>query len=436
MGRLSGRLTLIEEGSQRHLDFLDGRVVFVSSTVPSERLASWLAAEGLLGVGTLRRLLAVSLLRRTLFTDLLITHGECPADELLGSLARLAETITSRVLAAPEVRFTLDPGYPVRQLLGLRLYVEPNLLMMQAARRSDESPPPLGTPGDLSLPIRGEAWDGFLRDLVREGVTDQDRVDGEEMAQLFDNLDEIIRTLSAWVSSGPGLVPIPPEQAARIAGRGPEGPHPDLLGAPHLVWNQMVLGCSVRSSGDPHPSTLHQLIVRATELDVWEQMVTGHHWQRPDLGDIDRLSARAARDWSRAAAAAALHLGVEADVVRLAVHLLVVPTDLVFWVLVNAPLPHRGLRAALLRRLPRRLGVRLARLADFPELVQNLFGHTVATRLGACLDIGRRAIRAGQVWPRTVPAGDDELLAGMPHDELRRAEAAARRAVEPANVDH
>jgi hypothetical protein len=139
LGRLNGRLTLIGRQSKRHLDFLDGQIVYVSSSVPQERLASWLATEGLLPVSQLRRLLGVSLLRRTLFTNLLVDRGGFSPEGLRRSLTRLAETITSRVLATGEVRFVFDPKYPVASLLGLTLRVEPNTLVLEAARRSDEN---------------------------------------------------------------------------------------------------------------------------------------------------------------------------------------------------------------------------------------------------------------------------------------------------------
>ena len=90
LGRLNGRLTLLGRQSKRHLDFLDGNIVYVSSSVPQERLASWLANEGLLPVEQLRRLLGLSLLRRTLFTNLLIDRGGFSVDGLRGSLTRLA----------------------------------------------------------------------------------------------------------------------------------------------------------------------------------------------------------------------------------------------------------------------------------------------------------------------------------------------------------
>ena len=121
MGRLSGRLTLEDRGRERRLDFLEGRVVFVSSQVPEERFATWLAQEGLLPPRRLQQILGSSMLRRMLFTTVLIDEAGVSRKDLRSSLARLAETISTRILVAPRVRFVLDPTYPVRDLLHLDL---------------------------------------------------------------------------------------------------------------------------------------------------------------------------------------------------------------------------------------------------------------------------------------------------------------------------
>ena len=45
LGGQTGRLSLSDEVGERRLDFLHGRIVYVSSTVPEERLATWLARD-------------------------------------------------------------------------------------------------------------------------------------------------------------------------------------------------------------------------------------------------------------------------------------------------------------------------------------------------------------------------------------------------------
>jgi hypothetical protein len=427
MGGLSGRLTLIERHQRRHLDLLDGQIVYVSSTVPEERLASWLAAEGLLPASTLRRVLAVSLLRRTLFTNLLIDNCGFSPDHLRKSLTRLAETITSRVLTAREVRFVLDPSYPVRQLLGLTLQVHPNSLVMEAARRTDESAPEPAVPRHAPLPLDDQGFEEFFWNLIRDGIPGDDRVDGEEVAQLQQQVREIVSTLSQWLSSGPGLVPLPPSQAARIAERTPGNGYIRLEGLPHATWNQMVLACSVRSPQLHPPLDFQQLSDEAADLDLWQEMISGPAWCRPEAGRIDEVTEGAVTDWSRAAEAAAPHIGISAEAARLAVHLAVVPTDLVLWVLTTLPVPHRRLRCTLVRELPRRLGQGLTQLSDFPDQFRELFDQLGVTPLGTCLDLGRQVLTTANLWPTTVPDNESRLLNVAAPATLIRAAAAARQ---------
>jgi len=429
LGRLNGRLTLIGPHSKRHLDFLDGQIVYVSSSVPQERLASWLATEGLLPVSQLRRLLGVSLLRRTLFTNLLVDRGGFSPEGLRLSLTRLAETITSRVLATGEVRFVFDPKYPVASLLGLALRVEPNTLVLEAARRTDENshdtPPEEFFPTEFS----GEAFDVFFWDLIRNGISDGDRVDGEEMAQIQTSIRNILGVLADWLTSSPGLVPLPTSQASRVAQRLGQQEPVDFEGLPHAVWNQMVLACCIRSPHLEAPETLPELAQVADELGLWQEMVDNETWLRPSARRIDELVEEATVSWSAAATAAAPHCGVSPGAAKLAAHLVTVPTDLVLWVLSTLPVFHPHLQRTLVRELPRRLGRSLAYMADFPPAIRQLFEGSLVTHLGACLHLGRDALPTAHVWPATVPGDSDLLAAMLPDGSLAEAAAAVRETI-------
>lgn len=426
LGRLSGRLTLVGSHSRRHLDFLEGQIVYASSTVPAERLGSWLAAEGVLPVGQLRELLSVSLLRRTLFTSLLVDKGGFSPDILRNSLTRLAETITSRVMATDNVRFVLDPDYPVRQLLGLTLHVEPNSLVLEAARRTDENGRDLPPEEAFPTEFCGAEFDNFFWELIRDGISENDRVDGEEMVRLQQLIRDILGVLADWLSSSPGLVPVPDRQA-NLLSRQLGGPDmPELTGLPHAVWNQMVLACCIRGPGLQPPETMTELARSAAELGLWEEMLADATWRRPTADRIDQLVEGATVSWSEASTVAASHVGVSPDAARLAVHLVTVPTDLVLWVLSTLPVSHRRLKSTLVRELPRRLGQSLAHMADFPMPFRQLFDGTVVTHLGACLHLGRDSLPTAHVWPATVPGDRHLLTAMMTEKKLSEATEAVR----------
>lgn len=427
MGDLSGRLALHDGSRERRLDLLEGRVVYVSSLDPEERLATWLATDGVVSAAAARRLLGASLLRRQLFTDLVVASGEASPATLRASLIRLAERIAGRALAAGELRFEFDPSYPVRDLLGLTIDLAPSTLLMEAARRRDEAGDGDGWVPSEPLPFDGAEFESFFWELIRRGISGEDRLDGSELERLHRLVRDIMATLAQWLASSPGLVPIPTEQASAVANCLGDGRAVRLSGLPHSAWNAMVLACAVRHPELPPPVTLYGLEELGSELDLWVEMTGSELWRRPHAQRLDELTRGVVGSWSRAARAAAGPLGVVPGEAELAVHLLAIPTDLVLWVLTTLPMPHQRLRHALLGDLARRVGVALARRADFPPGLQHVLDLGSPGRLGVCLDIGREILPSAPVWLRTVPEDEASALALASADELAEAAAAAQR---------
>ncbi len=430
MGGVSGRLILKDVGGERRLDFIEGRICYASSTIPEERLATWLTKRSLIPVGELRRILAISMLRRALFTDLLIAEGRVSPEDLQASLTDLAEAITSRILIAPEVRFEFIPNHPVLDILGLSLNVEPSQLLLEAARRSDEDDLGQIDRRSYELAFSGEAFEDLFWAMIREGVVGEDAIDGEQLSHLHDLVRDIVSTLAQWLSSSPGLVPVPAGQLEDLESS-EDGQAPFYLpGRPHAVWNQMVLACTVRKRTHPGPLTLAELDTIAADLDLWDEMVGSGFLKRPEAPKLDRLIRQVVATWSQTAAAAAPHLDVAPETASLAVHLVTVPTDLVLWVLTTLPVPHQSLRKTLLKHLSRRVGSRLAHLADFPLVIRRVLDPRSATPLGACLQLGRQCLPTAATWPSTVPEGPEVLLEIASQAALELAADAAREVAE------
>lgn len=436
MGGISGRLTLHDDRGDRRLDFLEGRVVYASSTVPGERFASWLASRNVLPAIEVRRLLAIAMLRRSLFTDLLITEGGLTSEGLKRSLTDLAETITSRILFSAEVRFEFDPAYPVRDLLALNIDVEPSHLLMEAARRSDEDRQPARREASLELPFVGQAFEEFFWTLIQEGIPSNEPVDGSSLVRLHRLVRDIVGTLAQWLASSPGLVPMPSNQTARIAGDLGGDREISLFGLPHATWNQMVLACSVRGPDRHRPLMLGKLERAAAALDLWLDLTSSEFWHRPETKKLDELTVRVAADWSRRAKAAAPHLGVDPETASLAAHLITVPTDLVLWVLATLPVPNRSLRQVLLQQLPQRVGSALAHIADFPAAFAYLFEPKTPTPLGLCLSLAREGLPSAVVWPQTMPTDDESVLEIASPSALAMASDAVREVIEEGSGEH
>jgi hypothetical protein len=430
MGGVSGRLVLKNARGERRLDFIEGRVCYASSTIPEERLATWLTKRSLIPVGELRRILAASMLRRALFTDLLVEEGRVSEDELRTSLTDLAEAITSRILIAPEISFEFIPNHPVLDILGLSLNVEPSQLLMEAARRSDQENLGRADRRSYDLAFTGDAFEDLFWTVIREGLTAEESINGVQLSRLHDLVRDIVSTIAQWLSSSPGLVPLPAGQVDRLVGAdGDEGSF-SLSGQPHATWNQMVLACTVRGRSGSGPMTLTELETIAADLDLWEEMLGSGFLNRPEAPRLDGLTRQVVSHWSQTAAAAAPHLDVEPETASLAVHLVTVPTDLVLWVLATLPVPHPRLRIALLEQLSRRVGSRLAHLADFPLVIRRVLDPRSPTPLGVCLDLGRKCLATAATWPPTVPDAGKALQRVASTAALDLAAAAAREVAE------
>jgi hypothetical protein len=429
LGGQTGRLTLSDEVGERRLDFLHGRIVYVSSTVPEERLATWLARDGLLPAASVRRLLSTAMLRHELFTDVLLAERAITETALGASLTVLAELMMGRILDSNELRFELDPGHPIRDPSGLYLSLTPSRLLLDSARRMDESKQVRTTSRLTALPLDEDAVESFFWQLVQQGIPADDPVDGDQINALHDIIRNVMASLAQWLASSTGLVPQPADHGEIMAASLDTTGQVRLFGLPQATWNLMVLACSIRSTDLQPPEGLLEVDEFAASLELWPDLTDAKKWQRGRAGTLDRLTRRVAIVWSRGAAAAAEALGVDPGAAQLAAHLITVPTDLVLWVLAALPVPHHGIRRTLLRVLPRRIGAGLGHLADFPPSLRLVLEGEIPTELGVCLHVSRSLIPSAAVWPTTMPS-DESVFEFATPQQLQRAATAARQAVE------
>jgi len=429
LGGQTGRLTLSDAIGERRLDFLHGRIVYVSSTVPEERLATWLARDGLLPAASVRRLLACAMLRHELFTDVLLGERAITETALGASLTVLAELMLNRILGSSELRFELDPGHPIRDPSGLYLSLTPSRLLLDSARRLDESKSPRPLSPSPTLPLDEDAVEGFFWHLVQQGIPGDDPVDGDQLHALHDIIRNVMASLAQWLASSTGLVPQPADHGEIMAASVESTGRVQVFGLPQATWNLMVLACSIKSTELVQPTDLGAVEEFAASLELWPELTDATKWERGRAGKLDQLTRRTAILWSRGASAAAEILGVDPGTAQLAAHLITVPTDLVLWVLAALPVPHNGIRRTLLAELPRRIGAGLGHLADFPEDLRLVLEGDATTELGACLHVSRNLVPSAAVWPRTVP-NDEAVLSVAAPQTLQRAATAAREAVE------
>ncbi len=335
----------------------------------------------------------------------------------------------NRILDSTELHFELDPGHPIRDPSGLYLSLTPSRLLLDSARRMDESKGQPAAPTAQVLPLDEEAVEDFFWQLVQQGIPSDDPVDGDQLNALHDIVRNVMASLAQWLASSTGLVPQPADQGEVMRAALETSGNVHLFGLPQATWNLMVLATSIRSPSLPPPAGLDAVDEFAASLRLWPELTEARRWQRSRAGTLDRLTRRVAIVWARGAAAAAEVLGFDPSAAQLAAHLITVPTDLVLWVLAALPVPHNGIRRTLLTELPRRIGSGLGQLADFPQEFRLVLEGKTPTELGTCLHVSRNLVPSAAVWPMTVPSEESVLEFATPH-QLQRAAEAARSAVE------
>ncbi|RMF85314.1 MAG: hypothetical protein D6739_04665, partial [Nitrospirae bacterium] len=336
----------------------------------------------------LRAALARSLLGAGLLTELLGASGAEGRRRLLRELEGLAYHVVSRILLGGGGEFRFDPDYPVQRPPALNLDLDPQTLVLEAARRTDEGARGLAPPAVEPLPFSGEAFENLFWELLVHAFPAPVELDGPTLADLHTVVRDVTGTLSQWLQRSPGLVPVPAHQTQGVQEALAAGEAPTLRGAPHLVWNLLALASAL-----PAPAgtglDLAALGAFATDHDLWLDLTTASHLRRPVQPRIDSVISRLAGDLGRAAAAAAGALGEDQGLAELAAHLLAVPSDLCLYVLATVPIPQEAMRRTLLAHLPPRLGHGLAARAGFPQELGPVFGTGEGSVLAGALHLAR-----------------------------------------------
>ncbi len=428
MASASGRLTVRQGGWDRNIDLLDGRVVYVSSTHPAERPAAWLARSNRFPLREVRVSLACSMLGRGRLTDLLGDRGPEARTALEEELESLALHVAARILLGGPAEFHFDPEYPVPGPPALTLDMGPQTLLLEAARRTDESPGTIEPPAEEPLPFTGEAFEDLFWEILERAFPAPVELDGPMLARLHRLVRDVTGTLAQWLARSPGLVPVPLEQLETIHRDLDAERVPDLSGKPHLAWNLLALASALPPENGVLPGTLDELSGFASEHDLWLELTTAESLKRPAKPRIDEVIAKLAATLATAARAAAGPLGADPERAALGAHLLTVPSDLFLYVLATVPVPVEAVRRTLLEELPVRLGHALAARAGFSREFGPIFGAMDLDPLAVTLHLAREAVPQGTLLPPVTPDPEAVFTLAGP-DAGAAAVRAARQAV-------
>ncbi len=136
---LSGRVTLVRRGIRRTVDVKEGAIVYVSSSVPEERLATHLVRQGVLPAADVYELLAENFTTGSTLTHLILEKGLLSREELAEAVEGLALRILLDLFRWSGAAFEFDPTFSTENVLKIQLSLRGQMLAIQGAKSVDDS---------------------------------------------------------------------------------------------------------------------------------------------------------------------------------------------------------------------------------------------------------------------------------------------------------
>ena len=363
----TGRLSLSSGAVTRTFDIHQGKVAFASSSHAGERLASWLLRKELLPRQVLLRSLAISLTRGELLTAVLERETGLTHAALTEAGRGLATALASRVLREPQVTFSFDPTWPVAKYLHIDLAVECRNLVMQAAYRVDTVPP---AGQDASQPLYTLEPDTM--EMLFWRVADQlegELVEVSVLAEAHRTFLAVGALLHRWITQGPPLLPIGPDDVLRARARLAAGELVELEDSPTLAWNLLALVNGLDAPGCSRACSAReaQLMAGGEASTIVGLLLDASRWRREARGEGDATVRRAALARVAAARVLAAQVGLSEDFAATAAALPVVLLELVATALATTPLASPAMQRCALHHLLPVVGQAAGAAAGLPE---------------------------------------------------------------------
>lgn len=424
----TGRLWLSTGDVTRDFDLYCGRVAFASSSHASERLGSWLLHRDVAPREVLLRALVLSQTRGELFTVVLEREAGIPHETLVEAGRALATALVSRILHEDQVFFTFDPTRPVADRKHVDLELDCRNLIMQAAYRADTHPPGERGTSAPSAALDPKTVEALFWHVV--GELHGELVDPVALVEAHRTFLAVGNLLNRWVVQGVPLLPIGPDDAARVERRLKSAKPVRLEDSPTLIWNLLSLVNGLSAPGVPTAAGAEEAWdLAGAEASGWTRLILDNpRWRRDGRSETDVAIRRATL--SRIAAARKLAAVVELteDVATTSGALPMVVLELVATGLGTSAMAGPALQRAAIRHFLPLVGQAAALAAGMPEVLVAALSLSPARSPGA-----RLARLVGLAAGELIAPDDTEEgppLAAEP--AVKAALASARKAAERA----
>jgi HD-like signal output (HDOD) protein len=318
LARRSGRVTLSRLSDRRSLDWREGKIVYVSGSLPRHRLGIHLLRSGALSAPTLYELLARCFTGGGNLSRLILDGGYDTHDGLSLRVEELARRLLFDMFSWRDARFDYDPDYEVEQILRIELSMRGQALALQGAKNADDRSrlTPYGRRQDDADPrefpfgrrdVSERYWD-----LMEEIGTP---VAPEEGRRLFRAFYEFARRVRGLAWERVKMRPVYPDTAAMLAELSrqssfdPLGVVPVAALDPDLTLNLLILANSLAADREHAVGTVPEAVER---LGPGPVRILIERLSSPESGEVHE-SNRVARALRRAGVAAAIAAGRYAE---------------------------------------------------------------------------------------------------------------------------
>lgn len=426
--RATGRLLLAAGPTTRSFDVKRGKIVFVSSSQASERLASWLLRQHAASHRTLLRALAVSQTRGTLLTSVLLEEGGVSADALVEAGRSLATTLASRILQEDGVQFTFKPDWPIPHDMPVDLQLDCSNLIMQAAYQVDTLPPVDPTKPVTVASLDSKTLEGLFWRILEE--LEGEHIEAPRFAEAYQVFLKVGALLERWISQGPPLLPVGPTDARRARDRIAAGQPVEVADAPSLVWDLLCIVNCIDAPGYPRATGPREAwSIAGDDAPVLvDLIIESPRWRRAVNEEAEETLRRLVRRRAAAARSLAAALAVSEDAADSVAALPVVLLELVVTALTASPLASPAMQRCALHHLLPRVGVAAGIAAGLPDPIMAAITASPP---------GHPAVQLSYLIEQAAGAlpGFSHLLQGAARRQtpaIRAALAAARAAVATA----
>ncbi|MGZ6970299.1 MAG: DUF4388 domain-containing protein [Thermoanaerobaculia bacterium] len=429
---LSGRVTVWRGEVLRTIDLKGGAIVFVSSSLPKERLGIYLMRRKVLNEATVYELLAESFATGKNLTRLILERNLLDREKLAEAVEGLAMKILLDLFHWSGASFEFDPIFRIEDLIRIHLSLRGQVLAFHGAKSVDDGRVNLRAAGvgDES----GARWEKEFKPDALESLfwTILEGLPGEipapaALREAFQGFTSFAKRVHKRLREPARLFPIYDDTAAMLRTAIDEGGNPERIVQiaaldPFLTIDLLYLANSLRTEPKELIGTAREAVRVVGTLairrfigllaDVGSPKV-------PSEEKMERVVRRSALSTAVAGSHLAEDLGLEKEDAYTLGLLEPLGSYELLKLLISVAFPPGPIRAGALSRFRAAAGRVLARKLNLPHSVEDVLGSSgqVTSRSPAAerlIFLAKQAApseQIGQEWTSDDPRLTDQVVA-------------------------